>query len=124
MISQLSAFLRPGAKRVASTVPIAPLSNSTTASNASSTSRPGKKVRVDAATDGDLADEVPGEVDHVRAEVAERPGAGGVAVEPPRLGVVDAPLLEVAAAEVVELAELARLDHLRARDGRPGRSGS
>ena len=51
LISQLNAFLRPAAKRVASIVPIAPFSNSATASKASSTSRPGLKVRVDAETD-------------------------------------------------------------------------
>ena len=40
---------------------------------------------VEAETAGDLADEVAREVDHVRAEVAERAGAGRVLVEPPRL---------------------------------------
>ena len=50
LISQLNAFLRPGAKRLASIVPIAPAENSATASNASSTSRPGMKVRVEADT--------------------------------------------------------------------------
>ena len=41
LISQVKAFLRPVAKRVASIVPTAPFSNATTASTASSTSRPG-----------------------------------------------------------------------------------
>ena len=51
LISQVRAFLRPVAKRVASIVPIAPLSKATADSNASSTSRPGLKVAVVAATD-------------------------------------------------------------------------
>ena len=51
LISNVSAFLRPVAKRVASIVPTAPLSKVTTDSNASSTSRPGLKVAVVAATD-------------------------------------------------------------------------
>ncbi len=50
LISQLKAFLRPGAKRVASIVPIAPLSKRTAASKASSTSRPGWNVAVSAET--------------------------------------------------------------------------
>ena len=60
----------------------------------------------------DLADEVAGEVDHVRAEVAERARPGGRLVEAPEVGVGGAPLLQVGAAEVVDLAELAGLDHL------------
>ena len=46
LISHVNAFLRPGQKRDASTVPIAPFSNSTTASKASSTSRPSLNVLV------------------------------------------------------------------------------
>ena len=61
----------------------------------------------------DLAVQEPREVDHVRAEVAERAGAGLVDVEAPRVERrVVAPVLEVAAAEVPDLAELAGLDHL------------
>ena len=62
---------------------------------------------------GDLAHEEAGEIDHVRAEVAERARAGLVGVETP--GVerrVVAPVLQVAAPEVPDLSELARLDHL------------
>ena len=46
LISQRIWFLRPGAKRVASYVPLAPFSNSTVAWNASSTSTvpPGRSV--------------------------------------------------------------------------------
>src|SRR5207249_5151182 len=66
----------------------------------------------------DLADEVAPEVDHVRAEVAERTGAGGGLLEAPDLVVDRPPLLQVAAAEVVELAELAGLDQLA---GEPNR---
>ena len=51
LISHLKAFLRPVAKRVASIVPTAPPRRLTTDSNASSTSRPGLKVAVVAATD-------------------------------------------------------------------------
>ena len=112
LISQVNAFLRPGQKRDASIVPIAPFSNSTAASNASSTSRPALNVLVDALTDCDLAHQVAREVDHVRAEVAERARAGGRALEPPDLVVDVAPLLQVAAAEVVDVAQIARLDHL------------
>ena len=55
---------------------------------------------------GDLANEVPGEVDHVGAEVAERAGARDGRVEAPDGGVGSAPVLQVGAAEVVDLAEL------------------
>ena len=44
LISHWKAFRRPSARRVASIVPTAPLSNSTTDSIASSTSRPGMNV--------------------------------------------------------------------------------
>ena len=50
LISQRKAFLRPVAKRDASIVPTAPLSNATTDSIASSTSRPGWNVAVSALT--------------------------------------------------------------------------
>ena len=61
---------------------------------------------------GRLAAEVAGEVDHVRAEVAERARARGLLLEPPDGGVGRAPVLQVAAAEVLDLAELARLEQL------------
>ena len=51
LISQLNAFRRPTAKRVASIVPTRRSSNSTAASNASSTSRPAMNVRIEAETD-------------------------------------------------------------------------
>ena len=44
LTSHRNAFLRPVAKRDASIVPTAPLSNDTTASTASSTSRSGQNV--------------------------------------------------------------------------------
>jgi hypothetical protein len=44
LISHWNAFRRPSARRVASIVPAAPLSNSTAASSASSTRRPGRNV--------------------------------------------------------------------------------
>ena len=47
----MNAFFRPGQKRDASSVPTAPFSNSTAASNASSTSRPSLNVFVVAETD-------------------------------------------------------------------------
>ena len=92
----MNAFFRPGQKREASSVPTAPPSNSTAASKASSTSRPALNVCVVAETGDDLADQVAREVDHVRAEVAERAGAGERRVEPPDLLVDVAPLLQVA----------------------------
>src|SRR5205823_5745612 len=62
---------------------------------------------------GDLTDEVARQVDQVRAEVAERAGAGLGRVEAParRVG-VPAPGLQVAAAEVNDLAQLAGLEQL------------
>ncbi len=112
LISQLNAFLRPAAKRVASIVPRRRSSNSTTASNASSTSRPGMNVRVEAETGVDLADEIAREVDHVRAEVAERARARFVLVEAPGVVRRRPPLLQVPAAEVEDVAELTRFEHL------------
>ena len=50
LISQLKAFFRPVANRVASIVPTAPFSNRTAVSNASSTCRPGWNVAVSAET--------------------------------------------------------------------------
>ena len=112
LTSQRKAFLRPVAKRVASIVPTAPPAKATAASKASSTSRPGWKVAVRARHRVDLADQVAGEVDHVRAEVAQRARArGGLVEAPDRLG-RRAPVLQVGAAEVVDLADLAGLDEL------------
>src|SRR5205085_223804 len=67
----------------------------------------------------DLADEVAREVDHVRAEVAERAGPGLRGVEAPEAGIrVPAPRLEVTRAEVDDLAELAGVEELaREADG-------
>src|SRR5918999_3303332 len=48
----------------------------------------------------DLADQVASHVDHVGAEVAQRPRAGGRLVEPPGVDLGGAPLLQVRAAEV------------------------
>src|SRR5206468_11440012 len=60
----------------------------------------------------DLADEVAGEVDDVRGEVAERARTRLSVVEPPHLGSRVAPVLEIAPAEVADLAELAVVDEL------------
>jgi hypothetical protein len=63
---------------------------------------------------GDLADQEPGEIDGVRAEVPERARARLLAVEPPdvrRLGVRE-PVLQVRAAEAVHRADLAAADQL------------
>ena len=113
LISHWSALRRPSARRVDSIVPTEPLSNSTVASIASSTCRPGRNVFTRPGNRRDLAVQVAREVDDVGAEVAERAGACRVRLETP--GVerrVVAPVLEVAAAEVPDLAELAGLDHL------------
>ena len=48
----------------------------------------------------------------MRAQVAERAGAGFVAAEPPRVRGGRPPVLQVAAPEVVDLTELPGLDHL------------
>ena len=85
----------------------------TVASTASSTSRSGDERVEEAADLVDLADEVAGEIDHVRAEVAERsrsPPRAASKRQTSSVGV--APVLEVAPAEVPDLAELARLDQL------------
>ncbi len=73
-----------------------------------------RQERLDEARDrGELARKEARQVDHVRPEVAERPGAGLVGLEAP--GVerrIVAPVLEVAPAEVPDLTELAGVDHL------------
>ena len=71
-------------------------------------------VRAIADTAADLADEEAREVDHVGTEIAERARAGRPGVEPPHAleRRVDDPLLQVAAAEVMDLAELAGLDQV------------
>src|SRR5262249_58518342 len=62
---------------------------------------------------GDLADEIPGEVDDVRAEVADRTGPRLGAVEAPDAFVgLPAPALQVRGAEVDDVADPARLDDL------------
>ena len=131
LISNCSAFLRPEAKRVASIVPTAPFGEvhdglDRVVDGHGRPSRSLTNVRRRGRHGVDLADQVAREVDHVRAEVAERAGARDVLVEPPdhREVGVDDPLLQVAPAEVEDLAELARLDDLRARAARRARSGS
>ena len=120
LISQRKAFLRPEAKRDASIVPTAPLSKPTAASIASSTSLPGWKVAVNRRHRLDLADQVAGQVDDVRAEVAERARTRRPSLSKRQSVVVGgAPLLQVGAAEVGDLAELAGLDDLAGEpDGR------
>ena len=73
---------------------------------------PREKVRVVGGDRLDLADEIARKVDHVGAEVAERTGSGGVGVKAPRVVGRRAPLLQVPAAEVLDLAQPAGLDHL------------
>ena len=125
LISHWNALRRPSASRVASIVPTAPVANSTATSSASSTCRPGTNVCTSARHGRDLADEEPREVDHVRAEVAERAGARLVGIEAPRVERrIVAPVLEVAAAEVPDLAELARPGSAPARGARQARSDS
>ena len=51
LISHWNAFRRPSASRVDSIVPTAPFSNSTAASIASSTCRPGRNVFTSAETE-------------------------------------------------------------------------
>ncbi len=60
----------------------------------------------------DLADQVAREVDHVRAEVAERARPREVLLEAPDVALGRAPLLQIGAAEVLDVAELAGLDDL------------
>ena len=61
----------------------------------------------------DLADEVPREVDDVRAEITEGAGPCLSGIEPPGALVrIPAPRLEVARAEVDDVAELARVQEL------------
>ena len=112
LISQANAFLRPVANRVASIVPTAPFSKRDRGLERVVDLAPGLERGRQGGDGVDLADEVPGEVDDVRPEVAERARAGAVLLEAPRLVARRTPLLEVAAAEVVDLAELAGLDHL------------
>src|SRR5229473_7837348 len=74
---------------------------------------PGQERLHEPGDRGDLAAQEPREIDHVRAQVAERTGAGLVDVETPGVeGRVVAPVLEIAAAEVPDLAQLAGVDHL------------
>ena len=105
--------MRPRASRDASSVPVAPFSNSTVATKAV-VDRAAGNERADGRADRfDLADEMAREVDRMRAEVAERAGAGDRRVEMPVVrGRVPAPGLEVAGAEVDDLAELSGLDEL------------
>ena len=113
LISHWNALRRPSARRVASIVPTEPFSNSTAASIASSTVRPSTNVFAKPETVAISPFRNRAEVDDVRAEVAERAGAGLVGIEAPRVERrVVAPVLQVAAAEVADLPQLARVDHL------------
>ena len=112
LISHVKWFLRPWQKRDASIVPTAPFSNATVDSTASSTLAARHERLRHRRRALDLADEVAGEVDHVRAEVAERARARLGLVEAPDVALGGAPLLEVGAAEVLDLAQLAGLDDL------------
>ena len=86
LISHWNAFLRPSRSAWPRSCRRRRPRTRTAASTASSTSRPGWNVASSAATVVDLADEVAREVDHVRAEVAERARAGERLVEAPDLG--------------------------------------
>ena len=66
LISHWNALRRPSARRVASIVPTEPFSNSTAASIASSTLRPGDERLHEAGDRRDLAVQEAREVDHVR----------------------------------------------------------
>ena len=104
--------MRPAAKRLASIVPTAPPSKLDHGLEGVVHLAARHERRERRRDRGDLADEVARQVDHVRAEVTERARARLVAAEAPGVGGRRAPVLEVAAAEVVDLAELARLDQL------------
>ena len=105
----MKAFLRPGQKRDASTVPPLELDDRLegVVDVAAFLERP--RARADRR---DLADQVAGEVEHVRAEIPEGARACGGALETPDDVVDVAPLLQVAAAEVVDVAQVARLQQL------------
>ena len=113
LISHWNALRRPCANRVASSVPTEPFANSTAASTASSTLRPGRNVCANPETVAisPLRKRARSTTCVIRSPSAPEPG--GVGVEAPRVERrVVAPVLEVAAAEVPHLAELAGLDHL------------
>ena len=113
LISHWNALRRPSANRVDSIVPTAPFSNSTAASIASSTLRPGQERLHEPETVAISPFRKRARSIDVRAEVAERARAGLVRVEAPRVERrIVAPVLEVAAAEMPDLAELAGVDHL------------
>ena len=137
LISIRMAFLRPSANRVASKVaeraagepaeehrgvvdgdrarrprPPAP---PTGAGGSAGSGRSLTKVSSSAADPGQpLAGDVLGEVDDVRADVAERAGAGLVLLQPPRhrRGRVGDPVLQVLRPDVPDLAEPALGDQL------------
>ena len=113
LISHWNALRRPCAKRVASSVPTEPFANSTAASTASSTLRPGRNVcaKPETVSISPLRKRARSTTCVIRSPSAPEPAASGV--EAPRVERrVVAPVLEVAAAEVAHLAELAGLDHL------------
>ena len=135
LISIRMAFLRPSANRVASKVPRAPPENRPRNTAASSTVTVPVSVATDAAElaagDGqrpllderleqraDAGEGLPGDVlrqvDDVRADVAERTGAGLVLLQPPRhgRGRVGDPVLQVLGAHVPDVAEPAVGDEL------------
>ena len=113
LISHWKALRRPSASRVASIVPTAPLSNSTTDSIASSTFRPGMNVFTTAESAAISPTRNLLRSIDVRREVADRARAGVLDAEAPGVEArVLGPVLEVARAEVADLAELAALDQL------------
>ncbi len=113
LISHWNAFRRPSASRVASIVPMVPLSNSTTASTASSTLRPGTNVFTSAESADDLTDEETAEIDDVSRQIANRSRARFLGAEPPGVEArILGPVLEVARSEVANLSDLAAFDEL------------
>ena len=121
LISHWKALRRPSANRVASIVPTAPFSNSTAASIASSTSRPGRNVLDERRRPSSISPtrkRARSITWAPRSPSAPEPAAAASKRQAVERRVV-APVLQVAAAEVADLAELARLDHLAGEpDGR------
>src|SRR5439155_3162807 len=78
----------------------------------------------DAGDRAELADEVAREVDHVRAEIAERAGSRLIRIEAPRVERrVVAPVLQVTAAEMAELSECTLVDQLAREPHRGDEAG-
>ena len=88
LISHWNALRRPSASRVASIVPIVPLSNSTTASIASSTFRPGTNVftRPESAAISPTRNRARSTTCVARSPIAPPPASSGLKRQVSRLG--------------------------------------